>query len=78
MIDCVDYGDDGSVSYQDDPNVEEVIDEILAHVERRFDILDKEGRDEDIIALCQEYMEWGSAETGDDIGYMFLKYHEYI
>lgn len=78
MTDHIDYGDDGSVSYNDDPNVEQVIDDILEYVEGRFDVLDKEDRQDDLIALCQEFLEWGAADQGDDIGYMFLKYHEYI
>lgn len=78
MTDYVDYGEDGTVSVKDDSSCEDVIDAILEHVEARFDILDKQGKDDEILALCQEFLEWGTANTGDEIGYFALKYHEFI
>lgn len=78
MTDYVDYGDNGTVSIQNDSSCEDVIDAILDHVESRFDILDKQGKDDEILALCQEFLEWGTASTGDEIGYFALKYHEFI
>lgn len=74
MTDFIDYGDDGSVRTINDPTVENSIDSILEYVESRFDILDSENRQEDIVALCQEFFEWGTAEEGDDLGYLFLNY----
>lgn len=70
MIGIQDYGDDGVVPMIESDDVETVVENILEYVEARFDILDKMGgRDGDIMALCQEFMEWGSAEQGDDISY---------
>ena len=47
-----------------------VVETILEYVENRFELLDKEGgRDADIMALCQEFHEWGTAEQGDEVSY---------
>lgn len=76
MTDYVDYGDDGIVSVREDDSVEYTIDMILEYVEDRFEKLDKMGnREEDIFALCQEFMEWGTADTGDELSYFALPYH---
>lgn len=70
MIGIQDYGDDGVVPMIESDDVETVVENILDYVEARFDILSKMGdRDGDIMALCQEFYEWGSAEQGDDISY---------
>lgn len=70
MIGIQDYGDDGVVPMIESDDVETIVEDILEYVEARFEILDKMGgRDGDIMALCQEFMEWGSAEQGDDISY---------
>ena len=66
------YGDDGQIREVESDEVQETIDSILEYVESRFDALDKEDRQEDIMALAQEFWEWGSADDGDEIGYMFL------
>lgn len=66
------YGDDGQIQEVESDEVQETIDSILEYVETRFDALDKEDRQEDIMALAQEFWEWGSADDGDEIGYMFL------
>ena len=66
------YGDDGQIQEVESDEVQETIDSILEYVESRFDALDKEDRQEDIMALAQEFWEWGSADDGDEIGYMFL------
>jgi len=66
------YGDDGQIQEVESDQVQETIDSILEYVESRFDALDKEDRQEDIMALAQEFWEWGSADDGDEIGYMFL------
>lgn len=70
MKGIIDYGDDGVVPMIDFDGVEDVVENILDYVEARFDILDKMGnRDGDIMALCQEFMEWGAAEQGDEVSY---------
>lgn len=70
MIGIQDYGDDGVVPMIESNEVETVVENILEYIEARFEILDKMGnRDGDIMALCQEFYEWGSAEQGDDISY---------
>jgi len=70
MIGAIDYGDDGVIPMIESDDVETVVENILEYVENRFDVLDKEGsRDADIMALCQEFYEWGSAEQGDEISY---------
>ena len=70
MIGIQDYGDDGVVPMIESDDVETIVEDILEYVETRFDILDKMGgRDGDIMALCQEFMEWGSAEQGDEVSY---------
>lgn len=70
MKGIIDYGDDGVVPMIDSDTVEDVVENILEYIEARFDILDKIGnRDGDIMALCQEFYEWGSAECGDEISY---------
>jgi len=66
------YGDDGQIREVESDEVQETIDSILEYVESRFDALDKEDRQEDIMSLAQEFWEWGSADDGDEIGYMFL------
>jgi hypothetical protein len=68
----IDYGNNGQINEVDCDTVQEDIDEILEYVESRFDILDAQNRQEDIMALCQEFYEWGSAGEGDDIGYLYL------
>ena len=70
MIGIQDYGDDGVVPMIESDDVETTVENILEYVEERFDILDKiGGRDADIMALCQEFMEWGTAEQGDEVSY---------
>lgn len=66
------YGDDGHVNEVDCDDVEQTINEILEYVEGRFEVLDSEDRQQDILALAQEFWEWGSADSGDEIGYLFL------
>lgn len=66
------YGDDGKIQHVDCDEVQETIDDILEFVESRFEILEMEDRQADIMALAQEFWEWGSAEEGDEIGYLFL------
>lgn len=70
MIGIEDYGDNGVVPIIESDDAGTVIESILEYVEARFDILDKmKDRDGDIMALCQEFYEWGSAEAGDHLSY---------
>lgn len=72
MANFIDYGDHGKVTSIEEDSVETVIDEILEYVESRFEALETEDRQADIMALASEFWEWGAAETGDDIGYLFM------
>lgn len=70
MIGIQDYGDDGVVPMIESDEVETVVENILEYIEARFTVLDLEGgRDRDILALVQEFHEWGTADQGDDISY---------
>jgi hypothetical protein len=69
MLKFDDYGDDGVVPVVRSQNVESVVDNILEYVQSRFEILELKDRREDILALCQEFDEWGTAGPGDDIEY---------
>ena len=42
---------------------------IITYIESRFDILEAQERLGDILALVEEFREWGDAEEGDEIGY---------
>jgi hypothetical protein len=53
----------------DSDDVENVVESIIEYVEARFEILDKQDRHADIMALCQEFHEWGTADTGDELSY---------
>jgi len=66
------YGDDGQINEVECDEVQDNIDTILEYVESRFEYLDKQDRQGDIMALAQEFWEWGSADEGDEIGYLFL------
>jgi len=66
------YGDDGQIQEVECDDVQDTIDTILEYVETRFEYLDAQDRQRDIMALAQEFWEWGSADDGDEIGYLFL------
>jgi hypothetical protein len=66
------YGDDGQIQEVECDEVQDTIDTILEYVETRFEYLDAQDRQRDILALCQEFHEWGTADDGDEIGYLFL------
>jgi len=53
-------------------NVGEIIELQIDCVEDRMDVLEKEGRDRDLLALGQEYIEWVHAEDGDRYGFLFI------
>jgi len=77
MKGIVDYGDDGVIPMIESDDVETIVENILEYVENRFELLDKEGgRDADIMALCQEFYEWGSAEQGDEVSYYTCPHFE--
>jgi len=53
-------------------NVEEIIELQLDCIECRMSVLEKEGRDRDLVALGQEYFEWVDAKDGDSYGFLFI------
>jgi hypothetical protein len=69
MLGIQDYGDNGVVPMIESEDVQPTIDNIITYVESRFDILEAQERLGDILALVQEFREWGDAEEGDEIGY---------
>jgi hypothetical protein len=69
MLSIQDYGDDGVVPVIESNDVEPLVESILEYVEARFEILDKQNRDADIMALYQEFHEWGTAGEGDELSF---------
>ena len=69
MKGIIDYGDDGVIPMIESDDVERVVESIIEYVEARFEILDKQDRHADIMALCQEFHEWGTADAGDEVSY---------
>jgi len=66
------YGDDGRIQEVESDDVQDTIDTILDYVESRFEMMEMQDRQQDMMALAQEFWEWGSADDGDEIGYLFL------
>ena len=56
-----------------DANAEEIIDNKLDEIEERLSKLEKKNRWRDILALVEEYKEWGCAKNGDDCDMMWLE-----
>ena len=54
-------------------NASEVIDNHLDMLEVRMTKLEKKERWRDILALVQEYREWGQTEQGEDYKMMWLE-----
>lgn len=54
-------------------NASEVIDNHLDSIEIRIEKLEKKERWRDILALIQEYKEWGQTEQGEDYNMMWLE-----
>ena len=54
-------------------NASEVIDNHLDMLEVRMHKLEKKERWRDILALVQEYREWGQTEQGEDYKMMWLE-----
>lgn len=69
MQSVTDYGDDGVVPMINSETVQSTVDNILTYVESRFEILEAQEHLGDILALVQEFHEWGDAEAGDEISY---------
>lgn len=69
MQSVTDYGDDGVVPMINSETVQSTVDNILTYVESRFEILEAQEHLGDILALVQEFREWGDAEAGDEISY---------
>jgi hypothetical protein len=69
MQSVTDYGDDGVVPMISSDEVQTTVDNILSYVESRFDVLEPQDRLGDILALVEEFREWGDAAAGDEISY---------
>lgn len=69
MKGVTDYGDNGFVPMIESEDVQSTVDNIITYVESRFDILEAQERLGDILALVEEFREWGDAEAGDEISY---------
>lgn len=69
MLGIQDYGDDGVVPMIESEDVGPTIESIIDYVEKRFEVLDAENRHGDLLALCQEFHEWGTADEGDELSY---------
>ena len=54
-------------------NASEVIDNHLDSIEIRIEKLEKKERWRDILALIQEYKEWGQTEQGEDYNMMWME-----
>ena len=54
-------------------NASEVIDTHLDMLEVRMNKMEKQKRWRDILALVQEYREWGQTEQGEDYNMMWLE-----
>ena len=68
----LDYGNDGQINEVEADDVQDTIDDILDYAEARMKHLEGTEQWRDILALCQEFHEWGAAQEGDDIGYLFM------
>jgi len=69
MLSIQDYGDNGVVPMIESETVQTTVDNIIEYVESRFEILEAQERLGDILALVEEFREWGDAEEGDEISY---------
>lgn len=69
MLNIQDYGDNGVVPMIESETVQTTVDNIIEYVESRFEILEAQERLGDILALVEEFREWGDAEEGDEISY---------
>lgn len=53
-------------------NAGDIIELQLDCIEKRMEQLENEGRDRDLVALGQEYLEWVVAVNGDRYGFLFI------
>lgn len=56
-----------------DKNLEEIIEIRLDEMEHRMEELEKLEQYRDILALCQEYYEWGTCKNGEDYNMLWLE-----
>ena len=68
----LDYGHDGQINEVESRDVESVIDPMFDAMEARMKQLEESESWHDILSICQEFHEWGAAQEGDDIGYLFM------
>ena len=54
-------------------NAEEVIEMRLDEMEHRMEELEQEGDYRSILAICQEYLEWGQTEDGEDYNMLWIE-----
>jgi hypothetical protein len=54
-------------------NAEEVIEMRLDEMEHRMEELEQEGDYQSILAICQEYLEWGQTENGEDYNMFWIE-----
>jgi len=54
-------------------NVEKVIELRLDEMEHRMEELEEEGDYRSILAICQEYLEWGKTEQGEDYNMFWME-----
>jgi len=54
-------------------NASEVIEIRLDEMEHRMDELEEDGDYRSILAICQEYIEWGQTEDGEDYNMLWIE-----
>jgi len=54
-------------------NASDIIELRLDEMEHRMEELEEEGDYRAILALCQEYYEWGTCEDGEDYNMLWLE-----
>jgi len=54
-------------------NAEKVIELRLDEMEHRMEELEEEGDYRSILAICQEYLEWGKTEQGEDYNMFWME-----
>tara|TARA_S200002703_G_scaffold149172_1_gene146469 strand:+ start:491 stop:712 length:222 start_codon:yes stop_codon:yes gene_type:complete len=54
-------------------NAEKVIELRLDEMEQRMKELEEEGDYRSILAICQEYLEWGKTEQGEDYNMFWME-----
>ena len=54
-------------------NADKVIELRLDEMEHRMEELEEEGDYRSILAICQEYLEWGQTEQGEDYNMFWMQ-----